>query len=203
MVRSLTILTLASLAVVAGCASPEADAARRLESKLADRDATRRQVTAIVQDALNALAKDEHDRSAELALRAIEIDDGFADSWLILGLVRFQQDRLQDAAVALQRAADLAPSNPIPRYNLGIVFETAGLYDRAIEAYESALRLAPDDLYTIENLARTYVRAKQSFPRALELVQQALQREYREHWREWLIIQESLLRERVAREEAP
>lgn len=117
---------------------------------------------------------------------AVAADARNAGAWMGLGVVAQAQDRRLEAAQAFTRAAALAPSRYEPHYNLGCVFESAGQYGRAIESYEAANRLAPDQPEVLENLARCYIRTHQNLDEASRLVNRAQLFEQRPDWRRWL-----------------
>ena len=73
--------------------------------------------------------------------------------------------------------------------NLGTTLERVGRIDQAIEVYEVGLALDPGNLGLQENLARALVRARREPERVAELVDAALEREYRDDWRRWLRLQ--------------
>ena len=54
--------------------------------------------------------------------------------------------RWPDAVTALQRAAALNPQDAVTARNLGAALSNAGRSDEAVIAYETAIRLAPDDI---------------------------------------------------------
>jgi serine/threonine protein kinase/tetratricopeptide (TPR) repeat protein len=53
--------------------------------------------------------------------------------------------------------AQTYPREWVPSANLGVLFQSLGQYDKALEEFREALRLAPDDALTCSNLVITYI----------------------------------------------
>lgn len=87
------------------------------------------------------------------------------DSWFGLGVVALEENRLGDAESALQRALDLAgdgvPGRPMRAKALVRLGDVAVLRDRfadAVDLYEDALSLRPEQAEVWTKLARVYER---------------------------------------------
>ena len=150
---------------------------------------------------LEALEASQLDRAGSCLTDAIGADDRNAHAWMALGVVRFRQDRLFQAASAFDRAARLEPTRHEPHFNIGTVLESAGHHAQAVEAYNTALKLAPNQLEVMENLARCYIHTGTQPQRARELIERCLQTERRPEWRAWL--QDQAVRLRPGREQSP
>ncbi|MFW5866827.1 MAG: tetratricopeptide repeat protein [Armatimonadota bacterium] len=61
-------------------------------------------------------------------------------AWYYLGVARYEQDELEDALDALQRAYELRPGRPGTQLHIGRIYETLGAFDEAIGAYQTELR---------------------------------------------------------------
>jgi len=68
------------------------------------------------------------------------------------------------------------PGDPRPRLALGAAYGQAGRYDAAFEALEAALRLDPQDLAALAELARAAALSGQRLDRAAELLKGCLTR---------------------------
>ena len=118
------------------------------------------------------------DQAEGLYLQVVQGDPSSADAWCYLGVVQVQRDRLDAAAVSLQKALQLRPQFPEAHCNLGTVFLFQGKLDRAVERYESALRFQPKMADAHSNLGKAYdelhryPEAEASSRRALELAPQ-------------------------------
>ena len=149
-----------------------------------------------------ALAQQENERAYELiqkgkyeeaqaALgRAIAADVMFGPARNNLGIVYYRQGKLYEAAHEFQYAIKLMPHHPDPRNNLGLVFEKAGdvvearLSD-AVEAYEQARRIEPDNPEYIGNLARSKIKRGDRDEETKKLLEELVFKDSRESWRDW------------------
>lgn len=133
------------------------------------------------------------DQAENYLQKAVTQDERNSHAWMALGLVEFKKDRLFDAAYAFHKASRIEPSRYEPLYDIGILYETIGRYDQAIEAYEKALHLAPNQVEVMENLARCYIKTNQKPERIKELIDKAILSEERPQWWDWLKEQSILL----------
>ena len=165
------------------------EARRTLETELADRQ--KRQATSLAEYRKAAQAHDDNDlESARKHLNnALAASDRNAEAWMLLGLIEYREDKIFDAASCFHRAGLLAPDRYEPPYNIGILLESSGRYKQAIESYQAALKLSPNQLEVMENLARCYIRANTNLEHAKELIDRALLVEQRPEWRLWLLDQ--------------
>jgi TolB-like protein/Flp pilus assembly protein TadD len=84
-------------------------------------------------------------QAANLAARAVELDD--SDPWahLALGFVAFTRRRTDEAAEEFQRALDLNPNFAAAHGFLGCALAFDGRSDKAIDHIEQAVRMSPHD----------------------------------------------------------
>jgi tetratricopeptide (TPR) repeat protein len=73
-------------------------------------------------------------------------------------LTAYATGHLYQAIDDLRRAASLDPGNVQAHYNLAVVFEEAGQYDKAEPEYQSAMALDGKFYPAYNNLARLYIR---------------------------------------------
>jgi Flp pilus assembly protein TadD len=85
----------------------------------------------------DASAAESHSR------RALELDAGDGRAWTMLG-VALRQRAPAEAEAALRRAAVIGPRDPDAHFHLGNLLREQGRPAAAIESYERALALAPD-----------------------------------------------------------
>lgn len=102
-----------------------------------------------------------------------------------LGKAYFHQGKHYLAAWEFQYAAKLLPNHPEPRNNLGLVFETVGKLDNAVEEYGKALTLEPDDPDFLGNLARARIRRGDRAPEVRQLLEDLILKDGRPEWVEW------------------
>lgn len=67
------------------------------------------------------------------------------------GISVAQAELWQEAIYRWKRAAEIDPNYAPAWNNLGIAYEREGLFDEALEAYETALDLEPDNLMIQQN----------------------------------------------------
>ncbi len=64
---------------------------------------------------------------------AVSIDPSLYEAHVTLGRALLQRNRADEAVPHLRRAADLAPTNPEPHYQLALAYRRLGLKDKAME----------------------------------------------------------------------
>ena len=184
-IRLASVLVATALLAAGGCrpAPPRHEAWR---AELARRQADAAKSVELCRQGMEAHERDDLDGARSLLSEAVEVDETNAHAWMALGVTEMDRDNLFEAAAAFDRAGRLEPSRYEPHYNIGLLYETAGRYGRAAEAYEIALQLAPDQNEVLGNLARCYIRSNTQLHRAKELIDRALTTERRPEWLEWL-----------------
>ncbi len=60
-----------------------------------------------------------------------------------LGLIRVSEGKWQDAVVPLEKASQVQTSNPDPYFLLGQAYQSLGNYQKAIDAFRSAIKFNP------------------------------------------------------------
>jgi Flp pilus assembly protein TadD len=145
-----------------------------------------------------ALARQENDRAYELIQqgkdkeaepilhKAIDADVTFGPAHNNLGLIYYRQGRYYDAAWEFYNTTKLMPYHPDVRNNLGMVLEMdVTKYDQAIESYEQARKLAPDNPEYLANLARAKDRRGDRDEEMKKLLQELAFKDSRPDWRNW------------------
>lgn len=130
--------------------------------------------------------------------QALESDVLYGPAHSNLGWVYYQRGDYYQAAWEFQYAAKLMPYQPEPRNNLGLVMEETGKLNDAIENYDRALALQPDNPELLANNARARLRRGDRDPRIVELLEQLVSVEHRPKWRDWATEQLVLQRSRHA-----
>src|SRR5690606_33130686 len=89
-----------------------------------------------------------------------------------LGVLYLQRGELYEAASEFEWARKLLPGHPDPRVNLALTLERAGRGEKAREAFEAALEVAPEYTPALQGLAKLRVRSGLRDERTRELLQE-------------------------------
>ena len=198
-------LLLATVITLPGCAGPQETAAAELERRTRATAKARAEAAERYTEGKSRYENGDVEDAAESFAEAASLDPRSVSALMGLGITAYHQERWGLAVRSFEAAGRLAPARPEPRLNLGTTLERVGRLDQAITAYETGLALDPGNLNLQENLARALVRARREPDRVAELVDTALEQEYREDWRRWLRLQSYRLRGQalLERPEAP
>lgn len=188
------VIALCVCSLPCACQNPVDQARKVLARELAVRRANREKSMELYSRGLRAYRASDLDRARRYLTDAVTVNDHNACAWMALGAVEFHRDRFFQAASAFHRAAMLEPTRYEPHFNIGTILESVGRYAQAIEAYRTALKLAPGQIEVMENLARCYVRSNTRLDEARGLIDKAIQSERRPAWRMWLAGQAAALR---------
>jgi tetratricopeptide (TPR) repeat protein len=74
----------------------------------------------------------------------LKVQPDHFDSTHNLGVIRFQQGRLDEALPLLEHAIKLDPNSPDALSNYGVVVRALGRWPEALDAFERAIKLRPD-----------------------------------------------------------
>jgi serine/threonine protein kinase/Flp pilus assembly protein TadD len=94
-------------------------------------------------------------RNCQLALA---LNNQIAPVYLTLGIIEEGAGHHELALDALNKAAQLEPSNPIVLSELGAVHEAMGKFDLAESSFQAATKLRPDDWTSLNSLGSFYYR---------------------------------------------
>ncbi len=84
-----------------------------------------------------------------------------ADAWFHLGTLCYMKEQYRDAIFLLLKSIDIDPLKSIRHYNLGVVLETIGDRDQAIQAYQEAINLDPQNVQAYNNLGNILAEASE------------------------------------------
>jgi len=177
------------LVVAAGCAgtgSTREDPQKKIARVEREHRQRQQKAQKTYLEGVRALDKGDLSQARTHFTRAIALDPCHGAAHNDLGVVYYKQGRLYDAAVEFDDAAKNTVDRHEPFYNLGTVFEDAGQLRKAAEAYQNALRIAPGEVWVMENLARTYVKLNTNHQESTQLLEDLLLKEEREDWRHWI-----------------
>jgi tetratricopeptide (TPR) repeat protein len=109
--------------------------------------------------------------------------DAPSAAWNNLGMLSMEQGNYREAAGYLSTAAQLAPLDPQPMYNLGLTYHKAGWDRQALEAFLGALDREPNYVGAIRGAATATMRLRETDEDALERLEHALLIETDPTWR--------------------
>jgi tetratricopeptide (TPR) repeat protein len=87
--------------------------------------------------------------------RVIELSPDNAGAYLLIGASLDYLGDMEGSLAATLKSIELSPSRAGYR-DLGLMYSYTGNYELAAEAFESAVRLGPDDHYSLSSLAHAY-----------------------------------------------
>lgn len=100
-----------------------------------------------------ALERRDVATAARHAKEAVARQPESTEFWLSLATIELMRLKLDDARLAAERALKLEPSSWKANQQLGIIFETVHLKEKAISFYRRAVELAPSEWAPRNNLA--------------------------------------------------
>ncbi len=109
--------------------------------------------------------------------------DAPSAAWNNLGMLHMERGHYREAAGHLSTAAQLAPFDPQPMYNLGLTYHNAGWDRRALEAFLGALDREPNYAPAIRGAATATMRLRITDEDALDRLRHALLIETDPTWR--------------------
>jgi tetratricopeptide (TPR) repeat protein len=121
-------------------------------------------VYVLVHLAQTQLAAGRLEECEKTVLRAVKLDPQDAGSLYLLGILRFRQERLDEALEALNTSAKYNPTNSGTQTYLGCVLEEKGQHAQAETTLRRALELDPKMADAHYYLAFVYAAETPSFP---------------------------------------
>tara|TARA_B100000809_G_scaffold254209_1_gene291138 strand:- start:254 stop:721 length:468 start_codon:yes stop_codon:yes gene_type:complete len=108
------------------------------------------------------------------ALQTLENKNHEANYYYNLGNTYRQQDRLEEAIEAYNKAIEIKPDYHLAYHNLGNTYRRQGKYDQAIEAYNKAIEIKPDYHLAYYNLGNAYDE-QDKYEEAIEAYNKAIE----------------------------
>lgn len=114
-------------------------------------------------------------QAAEIAQEILRVDPGHTGSLNLLGMTALAENRYEQALGFLTQAMEVDGSDPFLHVNLGRVYRRLGEDDKAIESFQTAIRLLPELFDAHLQLAETFrsmsrpVDAVQSYRNAVRI----------------------------------
>lgn len=172
--------------VLSGCATPEQEAQARVDQEIEARTEARNKSMSYLKRAYVLSRQENWKDCEEESLKSIGQDPRNYPAWMLLGASRYHLEKYLEAATAYDQACRLEPSAAEPRMNMGMVLESSGLYYNAIDQYQIAIKLNPNDLHVRENLARALFRVGKLEEAKRVIRTEDLATEKRQDWSDWL-----------------
>lgn len=126
-----------------------------------------------------------YEEAEKLFREALTDDVSYGPAHNNLGKALYHQSKYYHAAWEFQYAIKLMPDQPEPRNNLGMVLESIGKLDEAVEQYDQARGKAPDNAQIIGNLARTKYQRGDKDDEMRELLTEVVMKDDRAEWVSW------------------
>lgn len=133
--------------------------------------------------------------------RSVALQPNLRGAWNNLGVLLMEQRMYLNAAEAFKRESDLAPEDPRPLENLGLVYFNAGFADQAMTQYFRALERDPNWIPALRGIALSSRRLVQADQRIADVLRRALMLETDPEWRK-IFEQERLRVENQLREQS-
>ena len=100
-----------------------------------------------------AMAQGNFAESRRLLRQAVQQDPKDGALWFHLGASCAELNELDEAIAAFERARVLAPGQPDPYFNLGLVYWRKGDLGKAKESYRRGLAIRPNETSALQNYA--------------------------------------------------
>lgn len=123
------------------------------------------------------------DKAIGLYQKSLEQSRDLFFVWNNLGLLLMEKENYSDAAEMFKSAADLAPEDPRPFYNIGLIYQKAVYDEKALEYFTKSLERDPKYLPALRGAIISGKRLDVSDEPALNRVRTALLIETNPQWR--------------------
>ncbi len=121
----------------------------------------------------------------ETLQKALDADVTYGQAHNNLGTLYLPKNNLYQAAWEFQYPAKLMPYQPEPRSNLGLALEAAGKLDEAVDNYDQALKIEPDNPQFLGNDARARIRRGDRDTAVRQLLSKLVATDTRPDWLAW------------------
>ncbi len=136
--------------------------------------------------ASEASRTDDPDKAMDLYWQAVTEYPQLAPAWNNLGQLLMEHERALEAADAFQTAMQLAPGDPRPVYNMGLLWDRKGFRQRARQYYLDALSRDPYFLNALRGSIRADALLYEATDDTRSQIERALLLEKNPEWEKWL-----------------
>jgi len=168
-------LTAIALLAIAGCTIPTSSAEQGT-SRL-------KEAIKLSEQADAARKAGKTDEAIDLYKQAIGLDKDLYGAWNNLGTMLMEKGQYLPASDALKTAAGLAPGDPRPLENLGLVYHRAGWDAEALRYFRQALERDPTRVESLRGMAVCAQRLNAADDDLLDDLRRALLVETDPQWR--------------------
>lgn len=124
-----------------------------------------------------SLYKGDEEGALKQAKWVVEHSPNSLQAWLNYGMLSLLNEDIEGAEQALLQARDLDPENWEPHFQLGMLYDGAGVEDKAIESYSRSAELAPEHYEPHNNLGLLLLAGddESQYPKAEQLFLQSIE----------------------------
>jgi hypothetical protein len=133
----------------------------------------RPQVQAMLQQAIQNFQSGNFDKAQSILKRVLQNDSNSADAIFELSIAYAKASRFIEALAIFYFLQSYTKDDFRISYNLGLIHSLRGEHQLALEAYDVALKIQPDDVETLINKGSTCNDIK-NYALALEVLEQAI-----------------------------
>lgn len=173
-------------AALTGCDSPAKRDIPLSASVSADE---RERLTKAHNEAKKASREKDPAKAQILYERALAQYSEYAPAWNNLGVTLMEQERYLEAAEAFERATDLAPNDPRPLYNHGLLWFRRAYLSEALPFFLKANNQDPNYLPALRAAIQTEIRLREVSIETLGRIKRALLLETNPDWQRFFELQ--------------
>jgi Flp pilus assembly protein TadD len=111
----------------------------------------------MLQQAIQAFKGRNSKYAVSILKEALEIDINSADTIFELGITYAKANRLIEATAVFNNLLSYKKNDVRIPYNLGLIYSLQGIHDLALEAYDFALQIQPNDAEVLVNKGSTCI----------------------------------------------
>lgn len=169
-----------ALTMLVGCAGTKRNAANLSNTEIDERQ----RMDQALNLALQAAKTKDPDEAIKLYQRSVQTYDQIANVWNNLGVTLMGQGRRQEADDAFGRASELAPNDPRPAYNRGLIRFQAKYPAESRVFFVAALERDPNYLPALRGIIEADITSRAMSDETLDYIRRALFNERDKRWRE-------------------
>ena len=183
--RAYSLILLFSIMLISGCARFRAVKNQPYETIKASPTRNAALARRNHAKAIEKLSTGDTSSAEQLVNQALIADRDFGPAHNTLGRIYFDQEKHYLAAWEFEYASRLMPNRSEPTNNLGMVMESVGQYDDAIQYYQSAFDSDSENSQYLGNLIRARVRRGDSPIELQPLLKEFILLDSRQSWVDW------------------